>query len=65
MNGADKNNFPLEAKTKLLSLGWTVSDLARKLRRPRETVSVAIHHENKFPRVRAAVAKKLGLTLPR
>lgn len=62
VNTADKNNFPLEAKMRLLALGWSVAQLSRKIRRPRSTVSVAIH-TNKFPKVRAAVAKKLGITL--
>lgn len=62
VNTTDKNNFPLEAKTRLLVLGWSVAELARKIRRPRSTVSVAIH-QNKFPEVRAKIAKKLGIDL--
>lgn len=62
VNKNDKNNFSLEAKTRLLVLGWSVADLARKIKRPRSSVSVAIH-TNKFPEVRTQVAKKLGIEL--
>ncbi len=62
MNKTDKNNFSLEAKTRLLVLGWSVAALARKIKRPRSSVSVAIH-TNKFPEVRTQVAKKLGIEL--
>lgn len=63
VTSADKNNFALQAKQRLLVLGWSVAELARKIRYPRSTVSRAIH-QNKFPEVRAKVARKLGIETP-
>jgi plasmid maintenance system antidote protein VapI len=57
-----KNNFARAAKHRLLDLNLSVNALARELGRPRSTVSTAINGR-RFPRVRAAVAKKLNLTL--
>lgn len=58
----DKNNFTSRAQHRLIDLGLSVADLARQIKRPRSTVSRAIH-SNKFPKVRARVAKKLGIEL--
>lgn len=61
MQTSDKNNFPLQAKTRLLERGWSVTDLANEIGRPRSSVSVAIH-TNKFPEIKAAIIKTLKLT---
>lgn len=61
MNVSDKNNFSIEARKRLVELGWSVSDLARQIRHPRESVSAAIH-QGKSPRIRRKVARKLSLT---
>jgi hypothetical protein len=57
-----KNKFTSEARHRLLDLNLSITSLAKQLKRPRETVSKAIH-SNRFPLVRAKVAKKLGLHL--
>lgn len=62
MNAPNKTNFKLAAKTRLLVLGLSVTELARKLDLPRSTVSQAIHR-NKFPLVKKAVAKQLKISL--
>lgn len=58
---ADNNNkFSIAARTRLIELGWRVSTLADKIKRPRSTVSGAIHTE-RFPLVRRQIAQKLKL----
>jgi ribosome-binding protein aMBF1 (putative translation factor) len=59
---SDKNNFPSVARKRLIDLGWSVTVLAGKIKRPRETVSRAIH-SNRFPHVRKQVAQKLKIEL--
>jgi hypothetical protein len=51
----------LEMKIALLHRGWSVADLSRHLSppRPRSTVSQAIHHPRRFPRVRAQIITTL------
>jgi len=46
-----------EIKIELLHKGWSVSDLSRNLTppRPRSTVSQAIHHAHRFPKVRTQI----------
>jgi hypothetical protein len=58
----DNLNFRIAAKTRLLVLGVTVTQLAESLKLPRSTVSQSIH-QNKFPRVRKLVAKHLKIAL--
>lgn len=58
----DNNNFRKAARIQLIQLGWSVKDLAKKIDRPRETVSRAIS-TGRFPHVRRQVAKKLKLDL--
>jgi len=62
METNNKNKFSKDARHKLIELNLTVTKLARQLKRPRATVSKSIHSE-RFPLVRASVAKKLGITL--
>lgn len=61
MNATDKNIFSIEARKRLVELGWSVSDLAKKIRHPRESVSASIHR-GRFPRIRRKVARKLELS---
>lgn len=61
MDASDKNIFSIEARKRLLDLGWTVTGLAHVIRHPRESVSAAIHR-GKFPRIRRKIARKLSLT---
>lgn len=61
MNSPDKNIFSIEARKRLVELGWSVSDLAKKISHPRESVSASIHR-GKFPRIRRKVARKLNLS---
>jgi plasmid maintenance system antidote protein VapI len=49
----------LDIKHELLDRGMTVADLARQIRRPRPTVSAAIHNPDRFPLLRAAIEKAL------
>ncbi len=50
----------LVIKKLLLDRHQTVAGLARKLRRPRSSVSQAIH-QGRFPRIRELLEKELGL----
>lgn len=59
---SDNLNFRIEAKTRLLVLDLSVTELAETLKLPRSTVSQSIH-QNKFPRVRKLVAKQLKIAL--
>lgn len=61
MNRPDKNIFSTEARKRLVDLGWSVSDLARKINHPRESVSAAIHR-GMHPRILRKVARKLSLS---
>lgn len=61
MNSPDKNIFSIEARKRLVELGWSVSDLARRINHPRESVSAAIHR-GKHPRIMRKVARKLSLS---
>jgi ribosome-binding protein aMBF1 (putative translation factor) len=61
MNPPDKNIFSIEARKRLVELGWSVTDLAKKISHPRESVSASIHR-GKFPRIRRKVARKLNLS---
>ena len=62
MNPPDKNIFSIEARKRLVELGWSVTALAQKIKHPRESVSACIH-QGKFPRIRRKVARKLNLPL--
>lgn len=62
MNAPHKNKFSTAARCKLIELDWSIKELARQLDHPRETVSKAIRSQ-RFPLVRAKVAKKLGIKL--
>lgn len=62
MTETDKNNFTSRAQHRLIDLGLSVAGLARKIKRPRSTVSRAIH-SNKFPKVRARVARHLNIEI--
>lgn len=48
-------------KIALLERGLTITDLARSLGRPRSSVSQAIHHPARLPRLAAAIRRKIGL----
>ena len=65
MPADNKNNFTTAARVALVQRGWTVTELARRINRPRATVSRVIHSDdaNKFPKVRRAIARKLKLHL--
>lgn len=54
------NKFASLSRKRLIDLNWSISDLAARLKRPRSTVSTAIHTQ-RFPLVRGLVAKKLNL----
>jgi plasmid maintenance system antidote protein VapI len=56
-----KQEFWLVAKTALLNRRMSVADLARRIRRPRPTVSSVIHGDDRFPRVLVQVKEELGL----
>lgn len=62
MKDTDKNNFPKEARKALIDLGWSIQDLADKVKRPRSTISTAIYTA-RFPLVRKQIAEILNLTL--
>jgi hypothetical protein len=52
-------DFPVWVKVRLVERRKTVAWLAGRVRRHRTTVSTAIHNSDRFPRVRAAIAKAL------
>ncbi len=52
---------PADALHALVDHKLTVSKLAKSMRRPRESVSRAIHH-SVFPRLRVKIAQRLGLS---
>lgn len=62
MPRTNKNNFASQVRHRLIDTEQTVTELAAQLKRPRETVSKAIHSK-RFPRVRAAVAQALEISL--
>ena len=53
-------SFSLRARLRLVELDMSITELAAALQRPRETVGKAIRSA-RFPRVRAAIAKKLRI----
>jgi len=53
-----RNQASKRIKKRLVDLDWSVTQLAKKLERPRPTVSAAINTK-KFPRVRALVMEAL------
>lgn len=55
-------DFSLRAKTRLLEINLSVSDLARELGLNRNTVSLAINR-GLFEPTRRAVATRLGISL--
>jgi hypothetical protein len=59
----DNHNFSKQSRIRLIELGWSVTDLAVKIKRPRETVSRAIN-TGRFPHVRKQVANRLKINLP-
>jgi hypothetical protein len=56
----NQTEFWLRVKMELLRRDLSVAQLARRLRRPRPTVSSAIHGAS-FPKVRELVRKELSL----
>lgn len=52
--------YTLAVKTRLLSKGITITELAEQIGRPRTTVSQAINNL-RFPKVRRQISTKLGL----
>lgn len=55
----DADQAALDIKHALLDRGLTVADLARRIRRPRPTVSAAIHNPERFPLLRAQIEEAL------
>lgn len=60
MSTAAQDKFRRAAKRALLDRDLTVTALAVKLGKARNTVSIAIHHPM-FPAVRRAIARELKL----
>jgi DNA-binding Xre family transcriptional regulator len=56
-----QTNFAIQAKVKLLQRGWTVTELAKRVGRSRNAVSIALHHSTMFPLVRERIKEELGL----
>lgn len=61
MTPSDKNIFAEEARIALIRRSWSINQLAKKISRPRESVSKAIHSQ-RFPLLRKQIAKRLNLT---
>jgi plasmid maintenance system antidote protein VapI len=62
MQHKTKNPFKARARHALVNADLTVTTLAERLGRPRETVSRAIHGAA-FPRVRREIAQALQIAL--
>jgi hypothetical protein len=52
--------FSLWVKTQLLHRRLSVTQLARRVKRHRSTVSTAIHNAERFPRVREMISEVLS-----
>lgn len=57
------NKFSLEAKLALVRAGLSVTKLAVKIGRPRQTVNSVICGITRFPRVRKQVAEALNISI--
>jgi len=55
-----QSRFAIRVRIALVRRGITVSDLARRIGRPRSSVSMAIHTP-RFPRIRRAIRQALRL----
>lgn len=55
-----QDNFRIAAKKRLIEQGLTVSALARRIGKARNTTSMAINHPV-YPTVRKLIARELGL----
>jgi len=58
-----QEQFTVLIKTRLLHRRKSITDFARELGYARNTVSQAINHPAYYPRVRAKIAKALGVRL--
>lgn len=54
-------SFKLTVEHRLVDLGLSVTELARRIKKSRPAVSTAIHHESMFPAVKTLIRKELGL----
>ena len=54
-------NLTERIRIELVRRNWSVSDLARRINRPRNSVSLVIHQRRSIPAVETAVRKELGL----
>lgn len=58
---AQAPSFRVAAKTRLIELGVSVTELAHRLGLARNTVSIAINHETMMPSVKERIRKELNL----
>lgn len=56
-----QDNFRTDVKVRLIQRGLTVTALARKLKRSRNAVSIAINHASMFPSLKKRIRKEVGL----
>lgn len=56
-----QTDFTILAKVRLVELGLSVTELARRVSRARNTVSMAINHPSTFPKVRELIERELRL----
>lgn len=54
-------NLTERIRIELVRRNWSVSDLAGRINRPRNSVSLVIHQRRSIPAVETAVRKELGL----
>lgn len=57
------SSFKVAANIALVKADMTVTELARRLKRQRNTVSIAINHETMCPGVKDEIRRELGLTV--
>ncbi len=60
-NHKAQTDFTVRAKVRLVELGWSVTELARRVSRSRTAVSIAINHPTMFPRIQQLIKGELGL----
>ena len=56
-----QGNFKVEAKTALLQTGQTVTELATRIGKARNSVSIAINHPSMLPGVKSLIRSHLKL----
>lgn len=57
-----QTDFGFNVRLALLRRGWSVTRLAREIRKSRNNTSIAINHASMFPSIKALITEKLELS---